>query len=453
MAYIPRQLPQSQQNQFGREEETTAFPLPPQTGGSSGTAPGGSGNSTNAAPGMGTSTQFGSNAAKLSDYLSANKEQIGQYGQKLAGEVSQGYNDAKGAVDQSFGNFSQQVGQYKPNQDTINQAFANPVDFVKDPSKVSSFTGWLNNEYSGPQNFQTDASYGDISGKVNKAVEQANMVDNYSGLGEFMNKNVNQQNYTPGMKTLDTALVARNPEAWGSIKAAAQPGKGLNDYLSGKTQEANTLADTTRQDVNSTRANMQNKLTGDQGLIPTFQNNLNQKVQTTEAQRLAYNEQYNNKFGKPSEELSKRINEYNAAVAANPLPFNDKTKTMALTNRFSDLAALEPVGSPIGVGNVASADDQAMQSALNMLSGGNMNLVPGQLNPTAIPNAPADWKGTLRSTLDQYSGRPTWGDLPTTYPGQDGYSDEWQNIQNADYKYFGDPNGLLSMLGKYYNQA
>src|SRR5690242_8717920 len=110
MAYVPQQIPDEEQNKFANPNQTTPNPIPPQGTGSAGAGAGG-----RAAPGMGTPTQFGSNAAKLSDYLKANEEQVGQFGQQVAGDLTNRYNQTMGNINQGFGDFNQQLqANYTP---------------------------------------------------------------------------------------------------------------------------------------------------------------------------------------------------------------------------------------------------------------------------------------------------------------------------------------------------
>jgi len=290
MAYVPKQLPDDEENQFGRTDLTTPTP-PPQAGSSAGsTGQGG------AAPGVGTSTQFGSNAAKLTDYLSANKEQVGEFGQQIAGKLGEQYGEAKNAVDEGFQGYNQAVNsgfnQVDPNK--VNEAIQNPTEYAKDPNNVSQFQGWYNNQYGGPENVESWQPYQNINKSVNSAVQNAGLVNNFGGLSSYLNNFMGAGKNTQGMNTLDTALLTRSPEASQTIKQAAQPFEGLNQYLSGKISEGNNSVQNAKGQVEQSRNDLRNKFTGEGGVIPNFQADLsnrltqgkqNYQTQLTNAQR------------------------------------------------------------------------------------------------------------------------------------------------------------------------
>lgn len=251
MAYVPRQLPEDQENQFARSELTTPNPQP---------SAGGSAGASATAPGVGSSTQFGSNAAKLSDYLKVNKPQVEAFGNEVAQNLTDTYNQTRGAIDQGITGFDQSVsaGYARPDQTKLNAAFSNPVGFASDPNNVSQFQSWLNNTYSGPQNFESTDDYSNINNRVNQAVEKAGLVGSQGGVTSYLNNFMGGANLTPGMQTLNSALLQRSPEASAAVKNAATPFSGLNDYLSGKISQANqsvqqakSAADQSRQDVRS----------------------------------------------------------------------------------------------------------------------------------------------------------------------------------------------------------
>ncbi len=234
MAYVPKQVPEEEKNQFANPNETTPNPVPPQGAGSAGTG-------GQSAPGMGTSTQFGSNAAKLSDYLNANKEQVAEFGNKVAGNLNQGYDQTMGSINQGFGDFNNQVSQgYEhPGQEFINEAVSNPADFIKDQNKASQFQKLYNNQYAGPSSFEGTDFYSNVNKQINKAKEDSSLASSPAGLGTYLNNYMGTANNSPGIQTLDTALLQRSPEASKSIRDAASRYGNLSDYLGQKTGEAN----------------------------------------------------------------------------------------------------------------------------------------------------------------------------------------------------------------------
>lgn len=275
MAYI-KQIPEKEKNLFARSDQTTPTPLPTPTGGE---AISGAQAGSGVAPGMASSTQFGSNAAKLSDYLKANEPQVAEFGNQVAGKLTEGYNSALGAIDQGFGNFNEQVnkGYAQDNGDLINQATTNPTEFVKNPENVNAFKSLYNNSYSGPDNFEGTDIYANVNNQVTKAVDDANLVDNFGGLQTYLDNNIGGPGMTQGMKTLNTALLQKSPEASEKIRSAAQPTKGLTDYLGQKKTAANEAALNAKSEADRISQQVKGAFTGEGGVIPTAQQNLQNK--------------------------------------------------------------------------------------------------------------------------------------------------------------------------------
>ncbi len=283
MAFVPtKQIPDDEQNKFASDEPTTPNPTPPpQSGGSVGVGGQASGQAKGTPPGVGSSTQFGSNAAKLSDYLAVNQPKIEGFGNKIAGNLSQGYNQTMGNLGQGFGNFNSQVQQGQPQADSnfISQAAANPAEFAKNPENVSKFQQAYKGNYTGPSNIESTEPYQNLNNEVNTAVQDAGLVGSPAGLGAYLNSKMGGQNQqTPGMQALDTALLQGSPNAQQSIRAAAQPYQGLQNYLSGQTQQANTNATNAKNAVAQNAAKYQGQFTGQGGVIPTFQNDLTARL-------------------------------------------------------------------------------------------------------------------------------------------------------------------------------
>lgn len=396
MAFVPKQLPDEEENQFGRTAETTPTPAP-QGGSSAGTGQGG------VAPGVGTPTQFGSNAAKLTDYLNANKEQVGEFGQQVAGKLGEQYNEAKGAIDQGFQNYNQELNSgYNPaDQNKVNQAAENPFSYAQDPNNVSQFQSWYNNQYTGPQNVESWQPYQNINSSVNSAVQNAGLTNNFAGLGTYLNNFMGSKGTsTPGMNTLDTALLQRNPDANQAIRQAAQPFQGLTDYLGGKVSEGNTAAQNAKQDVDQSRESIRNKFTGEGGVIPSFQQDLNSRLsQKRQSTQSAADSAIKNLVNKGN--LSDKDLEVLGITRqqANSLFENEQI----LSRQFGmpvDFNQFVPERTPADVvygtaDTVATSDDYAKAQALQQLTGQNMG---GYLNPELASQA-----GSVNSDLVDFN--------------------------------------------------
>lgn len=454
MAYISKQLPEDQQNLYGRNEQTST-PIPP-TSGSAGTGSSGGG----AAPGVGTPTQFGSSAAKLSDYLKANQSQIQQFGQQVAGDLTNRYNQSRSDIQKGADDFQTQVqqGYTPPTQEQLGQAFQNPTEFAKNSENVNKFQSWYNPTYSGPQSFEGSSIYSNLNNQVNKAVENAGLVNTLPGLGTYFQNMMGTTNTTPGMQTLDAALLQRNPEARQNIQKAAEPYKNLTSYLNESTQGANKAieakkAETAKsgEDVRAQTEGVTNQLTQD------LQSRLNQARAGGLQNQSAFLQALQQGAGLTPEEMKQYniknwddILNYRNIIKNTAGPFGD---TQAKYGENFDLTPYFTPGNAetaYTMENVASPEDYAREAALQQLTGDRFNLLPngGELAGTA-PGALGQYNsgqalqdvrnkllGLDTSVINQYSGinlgaHPEWGanNIAGTY--EPGWRDILKDPQQA----------------------
>ncbi len=379
MAYVPQQLPDEEKNQLGRTAPTTPYPIA-QGGGSAGSGA--------AAPGVGTPTQFGSNAAKLSDYLKANKEQVGEFGNQIAGKLNQDYTKTMGDIDTGYGGFNQQVqGSYTPGNDQlVNQAKSNPSEFVKNPDDVSKFQSLYNDQYTGPQNFESSDVYGNLNNEVNSAVQNAGLTNSFSGLGTYLNNTMGGANRTQGMNTLDTALLQRSPEASSAIKSAAAPYQNLNSYLGDKTSSADKNVATAQTQADQIRGAVQNEFTGPQGVIPTFQNQLSQNLSGAQNNYQNVLSDYSHLYSgaQPSDLQMKNLFSPDL-TKMNAIQENAKMLGSPVTPNYGQFVTLNnPSGAPT-MGSVATPDQIDTAKALSILSGNPDLQIQGAGSPYQAP--------------------------------------------------------------------
>lgn len=255
MAFVNPSLSPEQENQFAPVGSTTPNPmslLPPQSAQTGGSA--GSGSTSGAAPTQATPTQFGSNASKLSDYLSANADQTQTMGSNIAGNLTSQYGQVQGDVTQAgqtaLGQVTAGTPQYDPN--LVGQFQQNPKDFASNPENVSGFQKMFNASYTGPQNFETTPAYSNIQKEVQGAVQNADLVNTFPGLSTYL-QNKAQGTYTPGMNTLDTVLLQGNQPAYKAVTDAAKPFSGLDKYLGDTTAQVNSAIPQAQQAAQSAK--------------------------------------------------------------------------------------------------------------------------------------------------------------------------------------------------------
>lgn len=280
-------LPINEENQTAPQGQTTNNPQgqpPPQMGGSAGAGTAGGGAKGSA---TGTPTQFGSSASKLGDYLSANAPQIGAQADKVAGTLNTQYGNLNQGITNAANQFQQQVqgGYAAPNQDVVNQAKQNPTNFVSNPNNIKAFQAQYNDQYTGPQNFESFQPYSQIQGDVQNAVKQGNLLGTQPGLQSYLQGQ--QKNPTTASSTLNSLLLSGNPEANQKVQNAANQ----FNTLTGQLETAKTGANQSVQDAQKAA---QDAATYAKGQFDPYAQNFNTDIQNNasqaEAQRQAYNQ-------------------------------------------------------------------------------------------------------------------------------------------------------------------
>jgi hypothetical protein len=217
-------------------------------------------------------------------------------------------------------------------------------------------------------------------------VENAGLTKTAAGLGTYLNNSMGAQDTTPGMRTLDTALLMGSPEARTAMAQAAAPFQNLNSYLSGQTQKADTGVANAKTDAAQIASGVQGKFTGPGGVIPEFKNRINTAV--TDAKNTAQNQTAQ----KVSDVLSGNATpDELAAMGIAPGIYdllqqdrsalkNDYGQNFNLDNYFTNTSpdvAFTPQ-------SVATPNDYAEASALSQLTGQDLSSF---LNPASANQA------------------------------------------------------------------
>lgn len=218
----------------------------------------------------------------LQAYLQANAPQALGMGQNIAKQLEGGYQ----AVNKDIGNAQQQFeGEVSKSaapsnaQDIVSQAAQNPTQFVKDPNNVSQFQKVQNANYTGPSNFEGSNYYSNLNSEIQHAQQQAPDISNPANIQQLVRGQ--ERNPTAGQSNLDTLLLQQSPGGVAAIKSATAPYATLGDTLKGLASSQNQKISDTKAGVDKAKASVPNAfLTGQNAVVPTWENALNQKVQT-----------------------------------------------------------------------------------------------------------------------------------------------------------------------------
>lgn len=175
-------------------------------------------------------------------YLDANREQGQQLGEQIAGNVEKVAKGAQGAVDQTAGEFQNAVsaGTMRPDQGLIESAATDPMGFLRDPGKATSFKNTAIGVYNGPANFEELPSFASAKTKTDEAKRVLGLSSTASGRRELIS--ALEKNPTAGQMAFDEMIFGLNPEAVGKVSTAAQRFGNLDDYIAGKKGETTSFA-------------------------------------------------------------------------------------------------------------------------------------------------------------------------------------------------------------------
>lgn len=270
--------PNQEQNQQAAQ---TGQPIP--TG-----APVASSASAGKSPNQPTSAAPPAPFTNLQSYLSVNAPQIQGMAGKVADQLGNTYNTAKGTIDTAGQNFSNAVkgGYAAPDQSLVDQAAANPTEFVKNADNVTNFQKQFSNKYAGPENFNTQPDYQTAQGAAQNALDQSTALNSYYGLQSYLSKNL-ENNPTQAIGAIDTAILNQSPEAIKTVNTAAQPLKTLGDYLTSISTAKNAEVSDAQKAADQAAQYARGKFTGAGGLNETFTKGLIDTVAKDQAEAQA----------------------------------------------------------------------------------------------------------------------------------------------------------------------
>lgn len=338
----------------------------------------------------------------LQAYLTANAPQVQQQANTISANLTNQYGQVQNDINQGAQAFNQQVAAgYAPdNPQLVQQAAANPTTFVENPSNVQQFESLLNDQYTGPTNFEGTAGYQNLNNEVTQDAANANLVNTPSGLQTYLEGT--ETNPTPGENLLDTVLLQQNPQAFQQVAAAAAPFSQLPTYLSNAVTTADQAAAAAPTAAQAAQTDIANAFTGSGGIVPTFTNQIAMEVLAAQAQENAYNTAINQNQQTAIADQAALNNAYpgllqtaTAPTANLGNPTTDQAEKAIITNLFSSgntaaLNALQQylqgneITTPASAATVATPQQYAENAALTELLG---NLYNPPLNPANVSEA------------------------------------------------------------------
>lgn len=411
----------NKQGQPGQGQNPLAQQAPVSTSSAPGAGPGAA-PSTSATGAVASNQSTPQPFTNLQAYLTANAPQISGMGDKIAGQINQGYGQVQNDINAGTQGFQSQVssGYAAPNADVVKQATTNPTQFASDPNNVKAFQAQLNNQYTGPQSFEGSDYYANLNKEVQDSATKANQVNTPSGMQSYLTGIEN--NPTAGDTTLDQVLLYGNPGALSTIKGAASQAAGLPDYLSSLIPGQNQSVQDATNAANSSRQAAQEGLTG---AGKSFSDQLAQELSQAQGDYSTYNQDVGQVRG-AAQDINQQILAY---LAANP-----NLNVSGGNDYLSPWLNLQESTNAPNQQNVATGQDYSTQAALSQLAGdsGLFNSpinqsTTGQAGTFALPMdlqaaiANKDVPAAMQKELGSLSGQIT-GAFAPYQQAQDAYS-------------------------------
>jgi hypothetical protein len=444
----PNNTPGNTPNQPGQSGTNQ----PATTGGAGAVTTTGSGNVTGQVVGTNNPTQPFQN---ISAYLAANAPQSATLANQVASSVSQPIQKATGDIATAGTNFSNAVtGGYVP-QDTgvVSAAAANPVATANDPNALAAFQKQLNDAYTGPSDFTTDPAYAGLEAQIAAAQAGGSNAQTLPGIQSLL-QGVEGPT-TAGINNLDTLLLAQNPTNYKTISdagsLATSENNALGKNLSSVTSANNAAAADAAAKASAAKTAANAAFTGTGGVVPTFQDTLNNQLQGQTVAANKYNAQIQDilqaiNTGKPlTPQQAALVDPGGALSALNPYGTSGGVFPNMLAEGFAgispDILAQFYKGPSTlpqpTLGETITPDQASTAQALNTLLG---NPISGL--PTMAANKPFEIPAVAGSFDDKAS-------LQKLYDILSGYQSPYLAGMNSDQlqSYLGDYNQLASWLG------
>lgn len=422
--------------QKDQQPNAAATPAVPGAGGTGAQAP-----MTSAGPGAGptgakgaptgaaTNTAAAQPFTNLNAYLTANAPQVQNQANTIAGNLTSQYGQTQNDINAGTSAFNQQVagGYAAPNAQVVQQAAADPTNFAQTPGNVAAFQGQLNDQYTGPANFEGTTGYADLNNEVTTNAANAAQVNTLPGLQTYLQGT--EKNPTQGENTLDSVLLNQSPNAIKTVQSAAAPFSQLPDYLAGNVTTSDQSVSNAQSQAAQAAQAANSAFLGPNGIAPAFQNTLNTQLTNAGTSRDAYNAALNANQTKAQAAQIALNNELPAATqqyTGNVANIGNSTSAAALDARIaalidpsSSLASLQsylnpnPITQPPTLADTANSGQYAEDAALQQLLGQlyNPSLDQANVGQAGSFNVPAS-AGTVPDTSGQLQ---YMGDIANLY--------------------------------------
>lgn len=357
--------------------------------------------------------------ATVQDYLKTNQPQAEDLGQKFTNQLDTTYGNQKSTIDSAANQAKSDInsGAVSFNQDLVNDATEDPTKIVDDPNKYALFNKQWNASYAGPESFEKSNSYNQAAGALNNANQIKGQLGTTGGREQLIQDQFGV--YGQGNRGLDQALL-QSSSAFPAVQGKEAQFGSIQDYLNQQSQSVNPNVAKAKETTDNTKAAFQNAFTGQGGIVPTFQNSLQERTTNKIAEANKNNADLqsaieNNKaltadqiklLGISPEQYNLLL-EKNREAASPDLYTSTASSSVAPETNITNLKDYLTVKNPaaqISKENTATTQDYARDAALAKLTGGSSFLNQGEIGKAGTANTDAvdfNYENALQNYLSK----------------------------------------------------
>jgi len=231
----------------------------------------------------------------IQDYFKGNKAQGEQLGERFTGNLEQTKQQKQGEIGQAAIGAEQQIAANTIGADTglISEAASDPTKIASSDDKMASFMKQWNAEYKGPQSFEQTSEYDKAAKAAQEAKSTSELTGTTGGRQQLLQDEFKV--YGQGNKGLDEALLQQS-SYFPVIGEKAKELSSLQDYLSTKSKDLSSAAETAKNTTAQTKQTAQDALLGETGATKQFKSDLEARTQAAREDATKKSQQYAEAF-------------------------------------------------------------------------------------------------------------------------------------------------------------
>lgn len=222
-------------------------------------------------------------------YLAANRPQAESLAGFVGGKLQEEQTGLQKDIGEKIGGFKSEVESARIpfDEELIQRAALDPSKFVQEegPEGVEQFTRQRTAEYKGPGALDEQDYFPGLENRLRGVERRPGQVETERGREALLFEI--GESPTQGQVTLDQLLLGANPAARRKLSESVQPVPGLRREFETRSGEAREARKGAVGEAEKARQAVQERFYGEGGVVPSFQQGLEQRLGETRAQQTA----------------------------------------------------------------------------------------------------------------------------------------------------------------------